>query len=62
MIKRTLYFGNPAYLHTTNEQLIADLKGARRNKAGTHRRYRPRHPRPPAGNHHAIADGKATGQ
>ena len=26
MIKRTLYFGNPAYLHTTNEQLIADIK------------------------------------
>ena len=26
MIKRTLYFGSPAYLHTTNEQLIFDLK------------------------------------
>jgi CRISP-associated protein Cas1 len=26
MIKRTLYFGNPAYLKTANEQLIADLQ------------------------------------
>jgi len=26
MIKRTLYFGNPAYLHMTNEQLVANLK------------------------------------
>jgi len=26
MIKRTLYFGNPAYLHTTNEQLIIKIK------------------------------------
>lgn len=26
MIKRTLYFGNPAYLHMANEQLIAKLK------------------------------------
>lgn len=26
MIKRTLYFGNPAYLHTKNEQLIISLK------------------------------------
>lgn len=25
MIKRTLYFGNPAYLKTTNEQLIIEL-------------------------------------
>ncbi|HRN48242.1 MAG TPA: type II CRISPR-associated endonuclease Cas1, partial [Niabella sp.] len=25
MIKRTLYFGNPAYLKTKNEQLIIDL-------------------------------------
>ncbi|PUZ24667.1 CRISP-associated protein Cas1 [Chitinophaga costaii] len=26
MIKRTLYFGNPAYLKTANEQLVVDLK------------------------------------
>lgn len=26
MIKRTLYFGNPAYLKTDNRQLVADLK------------------------------------
>lgn len=26
MIKRTLYFGNPAYLHMANEQLVAKLK------------------------------------
>jgi CRISPR-associated protein Cas1 len=26
LIKRTLYFGNPAYLHTKNEQLIISLK------------------------------------
>ena len=25
MIKRTLYFGNPAYLRTTNEQLVIEL-------------------------------------
>lgn len=25
MIKRTLYFGNPAYLHTKNEQLVIEL-------------------------------------
>jgi len=25
MIKRTLYFGNPAYLKTKNEQLLIDL-------------------------------------
>lgn len=25
MIKRTLYFGNPAYLKTTNEQLVVTL-------------------------------------
>lgn len=28
MIKRTLYFGNPAYLHTRNEQLIINLPSA----------------------------------
>lgn len=26
MIKRTLYFGNPAYLKTNNEQLIIELQ------------------------------------
>ena len=26
MIKRTLYFGNPAYLKTENEQLVAQLQ------------------------------------
>lgn len=25
MIKRTLYFGNPAYLKTRNEQLVVEL-------------------------------------
>jgi CRISPR-associated protein Cas1 len=25
MIKRTLYFGNPAYLSTTNEQLVVEF-------------------------------------
>jgi len=25
MIKRTLYFGNPAYLKTTNEQLVIEM-------------------------------------
>ncbi|MFM2339073.1 MAG: hypothetical protein RL115_2266 [Bacteroidota bacterium] len=28
MIKRTLYFGNPAYLKTANEQLVVELKDA----------------------------------
>lgn len=27
MIKRTLYFGNPAYLSTTHEQLVVDMPG-----------------------------------
>jgi CRISP-associated protein Cas1 len=27
MIKRTLYFGNPAYLKTTNEQMVIELPG-----------------------------------
>ncbi|MEO6832741.1 MAG: type II CRISPR-associated endonuclease Cas1, partial [Chitinophagaceae bacterium] len=26
MIKRSLYFGNPAYLHTANEQLVIQMK------------------------------------
>lgn len=32
MIKRTLYFGNPAYLHTRNEQLIISLKNDEEEK------------------------------
>ncbi|PUZ29377.1 type II CRISPR-associated endonuclease Cas1 [Chitinophaga parva] len=27
MIKRTLYFGSPAYLKTTNEQMVIEIKG-----------------------------------
>lgn len=27
MIKRTLYFGNPAYLNTKNEQLVISVQG-----------------------------------
>ena len=26
MIKRTLYFGNPAYLKTTNEQMVIEMQ------------------------------------
>lgn len=33
MIKRTLYFGNPAYLHTRNEQLCIKLKDSDEEKA-----------------------------
>ena len=33
MIKRTLYFGNPAYLSTTNEQLVVDLVGVGEKKS-----------------------------
>ena len=32
MIKRTLYFGNPAYLKTANEQLIIELQGTGETK------------------------------
>lgn len=32
MIKRTLYFGNPAYLHTKNEQLVIELVGSSEKK------------------------------
>ena len=32
MIKRTLYFGNPAYLKTNNEQLVIELKGEEEHK------------------------------
>lgn len=32
MIKRTLYFGNPAYLHTAHEQLVAKLKDSEEEK------------------------------
>lgn len=28
MIKRTLYFGNPAYLSTRNDQLLVELPAA----------------------------------
>jgi CRISPR-associated protein Cas1 len=33
MIKRTLYFGNPAYLHTRNEQLCIKLKDSDEEKS-----------------------------
>jgi CRISPR-associated protein Cas1 len=33
MIKRTLYFGNPAYLKTKNEQLIIDLQETDESKS-----------------------------
>jgi CRISPR-associated protein Cas1 len=33
MIKRTLYFGNPAYLKTANEQLIIEMHGTGETKA-----------------------------
>lgn len=33
MIKRTLYFGSPAYLHTANEQLVAKLKDSDEEKS-----------------------------
>ena len=26
MIKRTFYFGNPAYLKTTNEQMVIEMQ------------------------------------
>lgn len=32
MIKRTLYFGNPAYLKTNNEQLIIEMKDSGETK------------------------------
>ena len=32
MIKRTLYFGNPAYLKTTNEQLVVERSGEESKK------------------------------
>lgn len=32
MIKRTLYFGNPAYLKTTNQQLIAEIQESQETK------------------------------
>jgi CRISPR-associated protein Cas1 len=32
MIKRTLYFGNPAYLKTATEQLVVELKDAEEPK------------------------------
>lgn len=33
MIKRTLYFGNPAYLKTTNEQLIIEMHDSGKTKS-----------------------------
>lgn len=33
MIKRTLYFGNPAYLKTANEQIIIEMQGAEESKS-----------------------------
>lgn len=33
MIKRTLYFGNPAYLKTTNEQLVIEVQGTGETKS-----------------------------
>ncbi len=33
MIKRTLYFGNPAYLKTTNEQLIIEMHDSGETKS-----------------------------
>jgi len=35
MIKRTLYFGNPAYLRTANDQLVVDFPDAALNKAAS---------------------------
>lgn len=33
MIKRTLYFGNPAYLKTNNEQLVVEMHGTGETKS-----------------------------
>ena len=33
MLKRTLYFGNPAYLNTLNKQLIIQLPVKKENKS-----------------------------
>lgn len=35
MIKRTLYFGNPAYLKTTNEQMVIEMQDPANNGTGT---------------------------
>ena len=32
MIKRTLYFGNPAYLHLNNKQLVVRLPEVEKNE------------------------------
>lgn len=32
MIKRTLYFGNPAYLKTANEQLVIEMRDSGETK------------------------------
>ena len=34
MIKRTLYFGNPAYLHLDNKQLVVKLPQIEKNDVG----------------------------
>lgn len=34
MIKRTLYFGNPAYLSVKNSQLVINLPGTNTNAVG----------------------------
>ena len=33
MIKRTLYFGNPAYLKTTNEQMVIEMQDSSETKS-----------------------------
>ena len=33
MIKRTLYFGNPAYLKTTNEQMVIEMQDSGETKS-----------------------------
>jgi len=32
MIKRTLYFGNPSYLKTTNEQMVVEMQDSGETK------------------------------
>lgn len=35
MIKRTLYFGNPVYLKTTNEQMVTEMQDSGKPKNGS---------------------------
>ena len=35
MIKRTLYFGNPSYLKTTNEQMVIEMQDPASGGTGT---------------------------